>query len=63
MKTDSNIDLKWRRKILRIRDSLYVSIPAIYAEASRLSPGQYMEIRIEQDGSINVRKEMETVAK
>lgn len=59
---NSNLDLKWRRKILRIRDSLYVSIPAIYAEASKLGPGQYVEIRIEQDGSINVRKEMESVA-
>jgi antitoxin component of MazEF toxin-antitoxin module len=62
LKTSNNLDLKWRRKILRIRDSLYVSIPAIYAEASRLTPGQYMEIRIESDGSINVRKEMEIVA-
>lgn len=59
---ENNLDLKWRRKILRIRDSLYVSIPAIYVEASKLSPGQFVEIRIEKDGSINVKKEMETVA-
>lgn len=54
-------DLKFRRKILRIRDTLYISIPTLFAEADRLGQGQYVEIRIQGDGSLRISKELDSV--
>lgn len=59
---DAKLDLKWRRKALQIRTTLYVAIPIQYAEAAKIAKGTYLEIRVGQDGSINVRKELETNA-
>jgi len=50
-------DLKFRRKVLRIKDTFYVSVPYLFAETIQLKRGQYVDIRIEPDGSIKIIKE------
>jgi len=50
-------DLKFRRKILKIRNTLYVSVPTLFAEADRLERGNYVTITIQPDGSLKIAKE------
>ena len=51
-------DLKFRRRILRIKSTFYVSIPILFAEADNLDQGSYVEIRILADGSLRIAKEV-----
>jgi len=51
-------DLKFRRKVLRIKDTFYVSVPYLFAEAIQLRGGQYVDIKIQPDGSIKIIKEV-----
>jgi len=50
-------DLKFRRKVLRIKDTYYVSVPYLFAEVIQLKGGQYVDIKIQPDGSIKIIKE------
>ena len=54
-------DLKFRRKVLRIKSTLYVSIPTLFAEADNLDQGSYVEIRILTDGSLRIAKEIDPI--
>ena len=51
-------DLKFRRKVLRIKDTYYISVPYLFAEAIQLKGGQYVDIRIQPDGSLKIVKEV-----
>ena len=53
------IDLKWRRKALQIRGTIYVAIPIQYAEAAKIAKGTYLEIRLGEDGTLAIKKEAE----
>ena len=54
-------DLKFRRRVLRIKSTLYVCIPTLFAEADNLAQGSYVEIRILADGSLRIEKETDII--
>lgn len=42
----------WTRKVNRIQDTLYISIPKEYASTMKLSKGDTMRITVGPDGSL-----------
>ena len=56
---DRYIEFGWRRRVVQQRDTLYISIPILYAEAVGIKKGEYVDITVQNDGSLKVTREIQ----
>ena len=47
-------NFEWRRKVIQIKGTMYVCIPAIYAETINIKKGQELKLKLLEDGSLQM---------
>ena len=58
---DVYLEFGWRRKVVQHRNTLYISIPILYAESVGIKKGEYVHVEIQSDGSLKVSRETQNV--
>ena len=48
------MELKFIRKTVRLKSSLYLCLPYVWVEAMRLEPKQEIQVIMEDDGSLKI---------